>query len=223
MKKIVLILSLIFSISKFQAQDASDILGSWYMFNGSHLLSEKIALKTAVHFRYFELVDEYQQEIYRLGLNYKIGKTIDFTLGSVYSITDTSYKEDASDLFEYRLYQDLVAKDKWDDFSIKHRIRLAQRFKRQNFENTTAHRVRYGLFLNYPISENLTTYGFNEVFIRFADQTFGQNRLGAGFLQKIGNQLKLKLGYMYTKFSETKSHRLQLGVVLNTNHLKNTI
>lgn len=224
MKKIVLILSLMLTIQQYQAQTfAENKLGTWYMFNGSHQLSKKFALKTAIHFRYFELIEEYQQEIYRLGLNYKINKTFDFTFGSVYSITDTSYKRDGSDLVEYRFYQDLSAKDKWGKFSAKHRIRLAQRFRRQNFENKTTHRIRYGLFVNYPITKKLTTYGFNEIFIKFATKTFGQNRTGFGFLQKLSNQLRLKAGYMYTQFSQTKSHRLQLGVILNTNHIKNTL
>lgn len=221
MKQTLLFLSLILTFFKNQAQNSEDELGTWYMYNGSHKLSENYTLKTAIHFRYFQLIEEYQQEIYRLGLNYNFNKTFNFTFGSVYSITDTSYKSDGSNLVEFRFYQDLSAKDKWGKLSAKHRIRLAQRFRRQNFENKTTHRIRYGLFLNHPITKKLTIYGFNEIFIKFATKTFGQNRTGVGFLQKLSNQLRLKAGYMYTQFSKTKSHRLQLGVILNTNHIKN--
>ncbi len=86
-------------------------LGTWYMYNGSHKISDKIKLKTSAHFRYFELASEYQQEIYRLGLNYDFNKKINITGGLVYSITDTSYKSDLPDLYEYRFYQDLNIKD----------------------------------------------------------------------------------------------------------------
>ncbi|WP_397446865.1 DUF2490 domain-containing protein [Polaribacter sp. R77954] len=222
MKQIIVFLSLIFIFFKSQAQTSSENkLGTWYMYNGSHKLSEKYSLKTSFHVRYFEFITEYQQEIYRLGLNYKINPNFNFTLGSVYSITDSSYKTDAPDLYEYRFYQDLNLKDNWGNFGIKHRVRLAQRFRRKNFENKTTHRIRYGLFLSYPISQKLTTYGFNEIFIKFATKAFGQNRTGFGFLQKLTKQIKLKLGYMHTQFSNSKSHRLQLGIILNTNHIRN--
>lgn len=221
MKHILLILSLILLSYKIQAQNSSDNkVGTWYMFNGSHKISEKFTIKSAIHFRYFEFITDYQQEIYRLGLNYKINPNTNFTLGSVYSITDNSYQQDLPDLYEYRFYQDLNIKDQWGNFGVKHRVRLAQRFKRQNFVNKTTHRIRYGLFMNHPISKKLTTYIFNEIFIKFAKKTFGQNRTGFGFLQKLSNQMKLKIGYMYTQFSTSKSQRLQLGIILNTNHLK---
>ena len=217
-------MSLVLFFNKTQAQDTTENkLGTWYMLNGSHKISEKYSLKTAIHFRYFELATEYQQEIYRLGVNYKINKSLDFTFGTVYSITDVSYKTNSPDLYEYRFYQDLSFKKKWKAFSVKHRVRLAQRFRRQNFENKTTHRIRYGLFLSYPVSRKLTAYGFNEIFIKFAKRAFGQNRTGFGFFQKLINQLRLRAGYMYTQFSKTKSHRLQIGFILNTNHKKNKI
>ncbi len=190
------------------------------MFNATHKLSNSVKLITNAHVRYFELASEYQQEIYRLGLNYTFNKTVNLTLGTVYSITDSSYKENLPDLYEYRFYQDININDKWAGFLLKHRVRLAQRFRRQNFENKTTHRIRYGLFLRYPISKKLTTYAFNEIFIKFATKSFGQNRTGFGFIQKLSKQLKLKLGYMHTLFSNTKSHRVQLGIILNTNHIK---
>ncbi|WP_439132781.1 DUF2490 domain-containing protein [Polaribacter sp.] len=221
MKYTFLILSLILLSHKIQAQNfAENQLGTWYMYNGSHKLSEKFTLKTSFHVRYYEFITEYQQEIYRLGLNYKINTKMDFTFGSVYSITDKSYKANLPDLYEYRFYQDLNINNNWGNFKAKHRVRLAQRFRRQNFTNKTTHRIRYGLFLKYPISTKLTTYGFNEIFIKFATKNFGQNRTGFGLLQEISKQLKVKLGYMFTQFSSTKSHRLQLGVILKTNHIK---
>ena len=220
MNKTILFLSLFLVFNKIQAQISSkNKLGTWYMYNGSHKLSEKYTLKTSFHVRYFEFITEYQQEIYRLGLNYKINKKLDFTFGSVYSITDSSYKTNLPDLYEFRFYQDLSLKNNWKKLGLKHRVRLAQRFRRKNAENKTTHRIRYGLFANYPLSKQLTSYAFNEIFIKFATKTFGQNRTGFGILQNLSKQLKLKVGYMYTQFSETKSHRLQLGILLNTNHI----
>ena len=224
MRKLILFLS--FSIFSFviKAQNSADNkLGTWYMLNASHKLSEKLKLKTNAHFRYYELASEYQQEIYRVGLNYSFTKKINVTGGFVYSITDTSYKENLPDLYEYRFYQDLNIKDNWGKFQVKHRVRLAQRFKTKNSEKEVTHRIRYGLFLNYPISKNWETYTFSEIFIKFVSKPYSQNRTGAGFIKKINKKLKLKLGYFYTHFSNTHLHRLQLAVVLNTDFTKKTI
>lgn len=214
---------MIFSLRN-QAQFSSENkLGTWNMYNGSHKLSEKLALKTSFHVRYFQLITEYQQEIYRTGLTYSLSDRFNLTGGMVYSITDTSYKIDLPNLYEFRFYQDANLKDKWGLFNVNHRVRLAQRFREQNSEKKTTHRIRYGLFVNYPILKKLKMYAFNEVFIKFATKSFGQNRTGLGFFQQIDKQLKLRVGYMHTKFSNTVSHRLQLGIILNTNHTKNKV
>jgi hypothetical protein len=224
MKKISVLIFLSLFYFKIQAQSTAEKeLGTWYMLNVSHKISEEIKLTTNAHFRYYELDSEYQQEIYRVGLNYSFNNKINVTGGAVYSITDTSYKENSPDLYEYRFYQDLNIKDTWNKIKVKHRVRLAQRFKTKNSEKEVTHRIRYGLFLNYPISKNWETYTFSEIFIKFVSKPYSQNRTGAGFIKKINKKLKLKLGYFYTHFSNTHLHRLQLAVVLNTDFTKKTI
>jgi hypothetical protein len=220
MERKILFLCLSFIFFKTQAQESSENqLGTWYMYNGAHGLSEKIKVITSAHVRYFELASEYQQEIYRVGFNYAFTKNVNFTTGFVYSITDTSYKTIAPNLYEYRFYQDLNIQKYTNNIRFKHRVRLAQRFKRQNFNNETQHRIRYGLFLKYPLKKTLEIYAFNEVFLRFKSQIFGQNRIGTGILKRIDRNLKLRLGYFYNQFTNLGLHRLQVGIILNTNHL----
>ena len=224
MRKIGILFYLSFFCFHTNAQDSAEQkLGTWYMYNGTHQLSKNTKLKTSAHFRYYELASEYQQEIYRLGLNYHLNQKVNVTGGVVYSITDTSYKNDLPDLYEYRFYQDVKLKDNWNKVQVNHRVRLAQRFKRANFKNEVKHRIRYGLFLKYPLSQKWGTYTFSELFIKFATKAFSQNRTGAGFTRRINENLKLKLGYFYTKFTDSSLHRLQLGIVLNTNHIKNKL
>ena len=220
MQRKIIVLCLFFLVKNFQAQNSENELGTWYMYNGSHKVSKKYTLKTSAHIRFFELASEYQQEIYRLGINYRFNKKLNVTGGMVYSITDTSYKEDLPNLYEFRFYQDANYKQKWASFLANHRIRLAQRFTAQNSKKETRHRIRYGLFLNYPLSTSFKIYTFNEVFIKFARKSFSQNRTGIGIIQKINKQINLRLGYMHTLFSNASSHRLQLGIILNTNHIK---
>ena len=94
----IIVLCLLFLVKNFQAQNSENGLGTWYMYNGSHKVSKKYTLKTSAHIRFFELASEYQQEIYRLGINYRFNKKLNVTGGMVYSITDTSYKEDFNSL-----------------------------------------------------------------------------------------------------------------------------
>jgi hypothetical protein len=73
MKKLLLLLCLnIISLNSSAQNSPQNKLGNWYMYNGSHKLSEKYAVKTMAHFRFFELTDEFQQSIYGLGLNYNL-------------------------------------------------------------------------------------------------------------------------------------------------------
>lgn len=210
-----------FCVLKTQAQNnAENQLGTWYMLDASHIVAKNVKLITNAHVRYFEMATEYQQEIYRFGFNYTFNKKVNVTAGFVYSISDTSYKSSIQNLYEFRFYQDFNLKNIWNKMDVTHRIRLAQRFKRQNFNSEINHRIRYGLFLKYPLSTNLKIYAFNELFVNFATKLFDQNRIGGGVIRNINNNLKFRIGYFYNKFTNFELHRLQLGIIITTNHLK---
>ncbi len=216
-KKLIILLTFTLCIYKVKAQNAENKLGAWYMYNGSHKLSEKFALKTMAHFRYFELASEFQQEIYRLGLNYTINPKINFTLGYSFVNTDTEYQVPSTSINEHRIYEDLNINGKLKKINLRHRIRLEHRF----FNSVDSHWFRYDLNGSYPISKTLSVYAFNEIFLNIdRSKRFVQNWTGAGFLKKLNTNLKLKLGYFYLKTPDEGFHRLQLGIILNTNHLK---
>jgi len=218
---IFIILCFCFCMHKTEAQNNSENkLGSWYMVDATHLVSKNLKLITNLHFRYFELASNYQQEIYRVGLNYSFHKNLKFTVGFVYSITDNSYKSSSPNNYEYRFYQDLIYLKMWKKIKVNHRIRLAQRFQRNMFDNSINHRIRYRFLLNKPLSKDLEIYAFNEIFVNFNSKLFDQNRLGGGFIKKINDNLKFKIGYFYNNFSESNFHRLQLGFHITTNQLK---
>jgi hypothetical protein len=65
------------------------------MYNGSHKLTEKYSLQTMVNFRYYEIASIFQQEIYRLGVNYKFNPKINLTLGASYSTGDLIHDVDS--------------------------------------------------------------------------------------------------------------------------------
>jgi hypothetical protein len=221
MKKLLLLLCFsLFSLNNSAQNSAKDKLGSWYMYNGSHKLSEKFALKTMAHYRYFELANEFQQSIYRLGINYKLNSKINFTAGISYADTDTEYQSPSDLLTEFRLYEDINVTYKLTNLKLKHRFRFEHRFMKKNNLETTESWLRYDINASYPISKNWNIYAFNEVFFNFKGDLIAQNWTGAGFLYKLNQAVTFKTGYFYQKLPTIGFNRLQLGVVLNTNHTK---
>lgn len=225
MKKISILFCLCILSFKMQAQNAAeDKLGTWYMYNGSHKISDKYALKTMAHFRYFEVTSEFQQEIYRLGINYTFNPKTNLTLGLSYATADVAYNTPSANLYEWRFYEDLNLKSKWGKFNAKHRIRLEHRFIHRDInKDQTQNWIRYDLNIGYPIAKKWSAYVFNELFLNLdRGKRFAQNWTGAGFLHQLNNQVKLKAGYFQIKLPNNTLKRLQLGVVLNTNHTKKT-
>ena len=217
-KKSLLFCVFVFCFTTTKAQNADQQLGAWYMYNGSHKIADKFAIKTMAHYRYYEILSEFQQEIYRLGLNYTISPKVNFTVGYSYVNTDTEFKIPSTNLEEHRLYEDINISGKLKDLKLRHRLRFEHRF----FNATSSHWFRYDLNANYPFASNWSVYAFNEIFLNVdKSKRFVQNWTGAGFLHQLNTNLKIKLGYFYQKFPDNGFHRLQVGIILNTNHLKN--
>lgn len=226
MNKLCFVLFLSLFCFKIQAQtSAENKLGTWYMYNGSHKLSDKFALKTMAHFRYYELTSEFQQEIYRLGINYTFNPKTNLTLGLSYATADLDYDVPSIHLYEYRFYEDLNLKSIWGKFSAKHRFRLEQRFIHKDLTtNQFQNWIRYNLNVSYPLSKKWNVFVFNELFLNLnRSKRFAQNWTGTGLLYKLNNSLKFKMGYFQIKSPSSVLKRLQLGIILNTNFTKKTI
>lgn len=217
MKKIFLILIFLCSLKSIAQKNSQNELGAWYMYNGSHQVLDKFSLKTMAHFRFFEIGDDMQQFIGRLGGNYKINNNLSATLGYAYLNTDSSFSLDGGNVNEHRIYEDFNIKHKANKLGFAHRFRAEQRF----FNATTAHFIRYQIGLSYPLSHNWSTYLYNEIFFDFDDEAYNQNWLGAGFQYKISKATKLKIGYQKIGVNNGGSFdRLLLGIAINTDHRK---
>ncbi len=222
LKKILFLLVATFSLPNVAQQNTSNDptkeLGIWYMYNGSHQISKNFSLKSMAHFRFFDIADDMQQFIGRLGANYKLNKTISATLGYAFLNTDTTFKNKGGDFNEHRIYEDLNIQHKVAALSLAHRFRAEQRF----LEHTTGHFIRYQLALSHPINKKWTAYLYDEVFFDFEGEAFNQNWLGAGVKYKLSKTCKLQLGYMKVLNDFNASFdRIQLGIAINTHHRKN--
>lgn len=196
-----------------QLKNPENELGAWYMYNGSHKVSDKFSIKTMAHFRFFDLASDMRQFIGRLGVNYKINKTVSVTLGYAYLDTDRTFDVDGGFFGDHRVYEDLNVKYKINKLGVAHRLRAEQRF----FEGNTGHLVRYQLGLSYPISEEWSTFIYDEVFFDFDGEAYNQNWFGGGFKYKLNDAVKLKFGYQNISINSGPTfNRLLLGVELST-------
>ncbi|MEE9407948.1 MAG: DUF2490 domain-containing protein [Polaribacter sp.] len=144
------------------------------------------------------------------------------TLGVSYATGDLAYDIPSVNLYEYRFYEDLNLKSNWGQFTAGHRFRLEQRFIHKNLNTDQFQNwFRYNLNVSYPISKTWSTYVFNEIFLNLnSSKTFAQNWTGAGFINKLNSNIKLKMGYFQIKQPIKTLKRLQLGVILNTDFSK---
>lgn len=215
MRKLTLISILFLSLNSY-SQTADEKLGAWYMYGGSHKLSEKWKAKSLAHFRLFETTKDLQQLLIRVGANYSFNKNISATLGYAYLNTDGTYAVDGGESNEHRIYEDLNINHKLAALKFAHRFRLEQRI----LETDTLHWIRYQIGLSYPITEKWTAFFFDELFLNLQGIGYAQNWIGGGFTYKATKSLQLKIGYMNIQQSNIDFNRLQLGVVINTTHFK---
>ena len=214
MKKL-LIVCILLSSYHFPTQAQSNPesqLGAWYMYGGSHELAASWKLKSLAHFRMFEVADELQQYLFRIGANYKINKHLSLTGGYAYLNTDASYRQHGGTEDEHRLYEDVLINHAIAKLKLAHRIRLEHRF----FERDTQHWIRYELGFSYPLNKRWGTYLFDEIFFNFQGETFAQNWLGGGFTYKLSSTTKFKLGFMNIATNTASFNRLQIGVAFST-------
>lgn len=209
--------------SSIVSQNSSSEVGNWFMYNGSHKVSQKWAIKSMAHFRYYEFASNFQQRIYRLGANYSFNKKLNFTLGYSYVDTDFLFGTPSNRVFENRIYEDINYTGFINKLKLRHRFRFEHRFIQANSTNTDSHWFRYDINANYPIAKKWSVYAFNEIFLNIdKSKRFVQNWTGFGFLHQIHRSLKLNLGYQQIKLPTETQKRFLIGVILNTNHTKQT-
>ena len=220
MRIFLLAIILLISTTVYSQNSRSD-LGTWYMFNGKHKIANKWAVETMAHFRYYQLYSNYQQEIYRLAANYTVSNNFNITVGYAHATSDAEFGEQRTLNFDNRIYEDFNLYHSVNKFKFRHRFRFEHRFLRSNFMNETSNWIRYDVKINYPITSKLSVYAFNEIIANLdRNKLFAQYWAGFGVYQKISNTIKLTLGYLHIKLPEETLKRIQLGIVLNTNHIK---
>jgi hypothetical protein len=208
MKKIVLISCLcgIHLIAFSQTNIVANQFNSWWTYSGNHKISDKWSIHTLYSHRRNNFVNYLQQSLIRVGLNYHVDKSLVLTGGGDWVIT-YPYGEQpiGKTTTTYRIFEQLVLKNKINRFYFKHRYKIEQQHTDLGNKYKTSHRFRYRLGINIPITKK--EMGNNTLFVAFFDEfflNFGKNANGYNFNQNwsyfgIGykfNKASVQLGYM---------------------------
>lgn len=231
MKKIFLLVLVIFQVYVNAQETGEDNLGAWYMYFGTNRISQKFSIHTEAQFRYYEQAKNFNQLLLRTGLNYHINPDAMATFGYAYINTDPNFSDNriifedilTEDLRlnEHRIFQQFILKDKVWEVLFEHRYRLEQRFitvgeeSDPEFATRTDHRARYRLQVTLPLTDIFFLNFYDEIFINLQREAFDQNRLYAALGVHVTENLSVQAGYLKNHFRTANFDRLQIGIFYN--------
>lgn len=211
MKKLFIITVLLITTQIIAQKNPEKSFGAWYMYSGSHKISDKFSAKTLAHFRFFDLGDDFQQLLIRVAGNYKISQKVNVSLGYAFLNTDSTFGLDGGEVNENRIYEDINVKYKTNLLGWAHRFRFEHRFLDSGLRNL----FRYQIGFSHPINEKWSAYLYDEIHFNFSGKNFAQNWAGTGVKYKLSNTLKLQLGYMKIYNPKANFDRIQVGISLS--------
>ena len=213
---------MVFILNNIKGQNPEENLGNWFMYFGTHKLSEKYSLHYETQLRNYELVSNFNQLLPRVGLNYHIDKNTSLTAGYAFIPTQNVFDQGWGEemVTENRIWEQFILKNVVNRVKIRHRYRLEQRWVKLGEETTYKNRARYMLSVKLPISKNedspLFISLYDEIFLNISDDPFDQNRLFAALGYQFNKQMNFQVGYLRHRSGNLNLNRLQLAVFLNT-------
>lgn len=214
---------------------------AWLTMQSEARLTDRWGAHLEAQFRRAKDVVSSQQRLVRVGVNYRVAKSLQLTAGYVYA---SSYMHGdylvGSPLPEHRAYQQVLLRHDAAKVHTQHRYRLEQRWIRRPGDSapTYLNRLRYQLRLVLPIAnqgklEPGTTYlaGADELFIGFGRNAgrnfFDQNRAYVALGYQFSQVTAAEVGYLHQMAQPgsgaalAHNHTLQLGVSFNPDFRQN--
>lgn len=189
----------------------------WYAFFGNYKLDEKWSIHGEFQWRRTDWVSNPQQNLYRVGVNYKIHPQVTFRIGyafaDTYNYGDQPIAVNGIRFPEHRIYQMAIINNPIGKVNLTHRFMLEQRWVGRSLDpNATKadeyvylNRVRYMFRADLPLKgttlEDKEPYlaVYDEVMIGFGknvnQNVFDQNRIGilGGF--RFSGNFRVEGGY----------------------------
>jgi hypothetical protein len=188
----------------------------WIGYNGTFQVSEKIGIHTEYQWRRTEFIENWQQSLLRVGVNYKLTPEITARAGYAWAETfaygDIPLNGFGKKFTEHRAYEMLQINTKVKPFDLSHRLMLEQRWigRYLSAESTSEddflymNRVRYMIRWQLPLAKSRDRVPYlaiyDEIFVGFGNNVgeniFDQNRLGVLIGCPVNKTLRVEGGYL---------------------------
>lgn len=184
----------------------------WFAANATFNVSEKFGIHTEYQWRRDGYVENWQQGLLRVGVNYKLTPETLLRVGYAWAETfpygDIPLNGFGKDFTEHRIFEMAQLASKVSNLGISHRFMLEQRWVGRYTSADLAseddyvytNRFRYMLRLQLPVYKKLYVAAYDEIFIGFGENVgenvFDQNRFGALIGYPIAKNFKLEGGYL---------------------------
>jgi len=218
MKQVFLsIIILVLSASASIAQNVD--LGSWNILNLKYNVDDKWNVFGEAQLRSLKFYNNFHYYEYKGGVNYKIHKNVNVSLGAG---SYQTYKEGGNFILpknndECRIWPQIVTFQSLGKLKTEQRYRAEFRFTSNGYRN----RFRYRLGLSYSFGKERNGYkpyqinASNELFFTDKEPYFERNRTLVAFNYKPSKSITLQVGYLhqfdYKINDETGRDFLQIG------------
>lgn len=192
-------IALCLSIKTVSAQTFD--LGSWNILNVKYNLDEKWSVFGEAQLRSLKFYNNFHYYEYKGGINYKVLKNIQLTLGAG---SYQTYKEGGDFVLpknnnEFRVWPQVVLFQSVGNLKVEQRYRAELRWTSKGYRN----RFRYRLGTSYPFGKERNEYkpyqisASNELFFTDKEPYFERNRLLFAFNYKPSKTTTLQIGYLH--------------------------
>lgn len=187
----------------------------WFAYTGNFKVTSKLSIHTEYQWRRVEAVKNWQQGLFRTGLNYAVRKDVNIIVG--YAFADTYVYGDYPAAFrfpEHRFFEQVLIKNPIGSLDLSHRFMLEQRFLgkvsmiggNKNTDFSFLNRMRYRVRGEIPLHKKTaikkpwSIIAQDEIFVGWGKNMganiFDQNRIGLLIGYKMNKTVKLEAGYI---------------------------
>jgi hypothetical protein len=217
----------------------------WYNYFGTFKLSNKLGVHSEYQWRRDNVITNWQQSLFRVGLNYNLNPRVLVRVGYAWIETfpygEYPINSLGRDFTEHRIFEMVQLSHKEGIIDISHRFMLEQRFVgRYSSANVSKedefpllNRMRYMARLQVPLKgkeiKDKTPYVaiYDEIFVGFGKKVnaniFDQNRFGALLGYRFNKNVRIEAGYLSQilqlgrQISGQNIFQYNSGLILNAN------
>ena len=212
----------------------------WYTYNGDHKIAKRWTIHIEYQWRRIDFIQSWQQQLARLGTNYKLSERVKvgggYTFLMTYPYGDYPVASMGVPTLEHRAHEEIHISDQLGRLQLSHRFRLDQRWLSvaadvnpdRIIDWEYQNRARYQISASFPLAGPTTEPGelylnfFDEIFVGFGrnveNNIFNQNRISGGLGYQIRDNLQLELNYLNQITQHPESDPLTNKPVFEINH-----